>query len=131
MVGSATRSKHRVISKKAAKQEAKMMEAVTGDGGTGPMAAIPGYLVAGKTGTAERVNQQCHCYDGTHTVSFVGFAPADKPRFLVYVVVQNPRNGGFGGTTAGPVFRQVMTYVLQKYGVPPTGAPPPKTPLEW
>jgi cell division protein FtsI (penicillin-binding protein 3) len=131
VVGSVTQSRHRVISAKAAKEEAKMMVAVTGDGGTGPMAAIPGYLVAGKTGTAERVNQQCHCYDGTHTVSFIGFAPADKPRFLVYVVVQHPRNGGFGGNTAGPVFRRVMTYLLQKYGVPPTGARPPKTPLEW
>jgi len=49
----------------------------------------------------------------------------------VYVVVQNPRNGGFGGTTAGPVFKQVMTYLLQKYGVPPTDVTPPKIPLEW
>ena len=64
-------------------------------------------------------------------MSFVGFAPAAQPRFLVYVVVQNPRNGGFGGTTAGPVFKQVMTYLLQKYGVPPTNVTAPKIPLEW
>jgi len=131
VVGSDTRTRHRVVSAKTALEETRMMEAVTRDGGTAPMAAIPGYEVAGKTGTAQRVNQQCHCYDGTHTVSFVGFAPAEQPRFLVYVVVQNPRNGGFGGTTAGPVFKQVMTYLLQKYGVPPTDVTPPKIPLEW
>ncbi|MGZ4442077.1 MAG: peptidoglycan D,D-transpeptidase FtsI family protein [Nocardioidaceae bacterium] len=131
VVGSATSTRHRVVSKHAAAQETRMMEAVTGPEGTAPMAAINGYQVAGKTGTAQRVGATCHCYDGTHTVSFAGFAPADQPRFLVYVVVQNPRNGGFGGSTAGPVFREVMSYLLQKYGVPPTGARAPKTPLEW
>ncbi len=131
VVGSGTSTRHRVVSARAARQEARMMEAVTQDGGTAPMAAIPGYRVAGKTGTAQRVGAECHCYDGTHTVSFAGFAPADSPRFLVYVVVQNPRNGGFGGTTAGPVFREVMSYLLQKYAVPPTGKPAPKAKLEW
>ncbi len=130
-VGSGTSTRHRVVSKRAAAEETRMMEAVVGPGGTAPMAAVPGYRVAGKTGTAERVNHQCHCYDGSHTVSFAGFAPADAPRFLVYVVVDNPRNGGFGGTTAGPVFKQVMTYLLQKYAVPPSGRPAPKAKLEW
>jgi cell division protein FtsI (penicillin-binding protein 3) len=131
VVGSATSTRHRVVSRRAATQEARMMEAVVGPGGTAPMAAIPGYRVAGKTGTAQRVNPTCHCYDGTRTVSFAGFAPADAPRFLVYVVVQHPRNGGFGGTTAGPVFRRIMSYLLQKYAVPPTGAKAPKPKLEW
>jgi cell division protein FtsI (penicillin-binding protein 3) len=131
VVGSATAKRHRVVSASAARQEAQMMEAVTGPQGTAPMAAIPGYRVAGKTGTAQRVSSRCGCYDGTRTVSFAGFAPADKPRFLVYVVVQHPRNGGFGGTTAGPVFREIMTYLLQKYGVPPTGTRAPTTPPTW
>ncbi len=131
VVGSATSTRHRVVSRRAAALETRMMEAVVGPGGTAPMAAVPGYRVAGKTGTAERVNPQCHCYDGSHTVSFAGFAPADAPRFLVYVVVDHPRNGGFGGNTAGPVFKQVMTYLLQKYAVPPTGHPAPKAKLEW
>jgi cell division protein FtsI (penicillin-binding protein 3) len=130
-VGSATSSRDRVVSKRAAAQETRMSEAVTQDGGTAPMAAIPGYRVAGKTGTAQRVNHDCHCYDGTRTVSFVGFAPAEAPRFLVYVVVDNPRNGGFGGNTAGPVFKQIMTYLLQKYAVPPAAGPAPKAKLEW
>lgn len=131
VVGADTSTRRRVVSPRAAAQEARMMESVTRPGGTAPMAAIAGYRVAGKTGTAERVGSRCHCYDGTRTVSFAGFAPADKPRFVVYVVVQNPRNGGFGGTTAGPVFRKVMSYLLQKYAVPPTGVKAPRPKLGW
>ena len=61
--------------------------------------------MAGKTGTAQRVGTECGCYDGTFTVSFAGFAPADDPRFLVYVVVQDPAGGG-GGSVGGPAFQQ-------------------------
>ena len=67
-----------------------------------PGAAVPGYRVAGKTGTAQRVGAGCGCYDGTFTVSFAGFAPADDPEFTIYVVVQNPRNGGGGGSVGRP-----------------------------
>ena len=81
--------------------------------------------------TAQRASKECNCYDGTFTVSFAGFAPADKPRFTVYVVIQNPRNGMGGGAAVGPVFRKVMTYLLRKYGVPPTGASPTTLPVEW
>ena len=72
------------------------------------MAAIPGYRVAGKTGTAQRVDPACGCYGGSSLVSFAGFAPADDPRFVVYVVVQNPRAATGGGTTGGPVFHDLM-----------------------
>jgi len=131
-VGTAERTSHRVLSKRAAELTTEMMEAVTDpDEGTAPSAGIEGYRVAGKTGTAQRVGAKCGCYDGSYTVSFVGFAPADAPRFLVYVVVQDPKNGGGGGTTGGPVFRQIMSYLLQKYAVPPTGSVAPDNPLEW
>jgi cell division protein FtsI (penicillin-binding protein 3) len=131
-VGSATSSSHRVVSKRAARLTTQMMEAVVDpEEGTAPAAAIEGYRVAGKTGTAQRVGEECGCYDGTFTVSFAGFAPADDPRFLVYVVVQDPGNGGGGGSIGGPAFHQIMTYLLRKYAVPPTGAPAPDTPLEW
>lgn len=122
--------KHRVVSEHAAHMMAKMMEAVVGPDGTAPAAAIKGYNVAGKTGTAQRVNEKCHCYDGTFTVSFAGFAPADNPRFAVYVVVQRPTNGGGGGSIGGPVFHDLMSAALQKFGVPPSGkhdTPPPMT----
>jgi cell division protein FtsI (penicillin-binding protein 3) len=132
VVGSATSTRHRVISERAARQTTSMMEAVTdAEVGTAPSAGIPGYRVAGKTGTAQRVGAECGCYDGTFTVSFAGFAPADDPRFLVYVVVQNPRNGGGGGSVGGPAFRKIMTHLLQKYAVPPTGSVAPRPRIEW
>ncbi len=131
-VGSDTSTARRVISAKAARLTARMMEAVTDpEEGTAPAAAIEGYRVAGKTGTAQRVGEKCQCYDGTYTVSFAGFAPADAPRFLVYVVVHDPKNGGGGGSVGGPAFQKIMTYLLRKYAVPPTGAPAPDDPLEW
>ena len=92
---------------------------------------MPGYRVAGKTGTAQRVGAECGCYDGTFTVSFAGFAPADDPRFTIYVVVHNPRNGGGGGSVAGPAFAKLMSYALRRYGVPPTGTHPSRLPVEW
>ncbi len=131
-VGSATSTSRRVISERAAKLTAEMMEAVTDpEEGTAPAAGIEGYRVAGKTGTAQRVGEGCGCYDGTFTVSFAGFAPADNPRFLVYVVVQDPKNGGGGGSVGGPAFHKIMSYLLRKYAVPPTGAPAPDNPAEW
>jgi cell division protein FtsI (penicillin-binding protein 3) len=131
-VGSDTSTRHRVISAQAARQTTSMMEAVTdAEEGTAPGAGIPGYRVAGKTGTAQRVGAGCGCYDGTFTVSFAGFAPADDPRFMVYVVVQNPRNGGGGGSVGGPAFRKIMTHLLQKYAVPPTGSVAPRPHIEW
>ncbi len=131
VVGSDTSTQRRVVSRRAAAQETRMMESVIGPGGTAPNTAIPGYRLAGKTGTAQRVGKKCRCYNGTRTVSFVAFAPADKPRFLSYAVIQNPRNGGFGSTTAGPVVHRLLSYVLQKYAVPPTGTKAPKPRLTW
>lgn len=121
----------RVISVEAARATAEMMETVTRTpGGTAPSAAIEGYRVAGKTGTAQRVDEECGCYRG-FTVSFAGFAPADDPRFLVYVVVQDPTNGGGGGSVGGPAFHDLMGYLLRKYAVAPTGTPATDLPLEW
>ncbi len=132
VVGSGTATRHRVVSKRAARATTRMMEAVTDlEEGTAPGASIPGYRVAGKTGTAQRVGATCGCYDGTFTVSFSGFAPADDPRFMVYVVVQDPKNGGGGGSVGGPAFRKIMTHVLQKYAVPPTGSVAPRPTVEW
>ncbi|GAA1475873.1 cell division protein FtsI [Nocardioides aestuarii] len=131
-VGTDVATTRRVVSEKAARGTARMMERVLDpEGGTAPGAAVPGYRVAGKTGTAQRVGEECACYDGTFTVSFAGFAPADDPRFTVYVVVQNPRNGGGGGSVGGPAFSKIMSYALKRYGVPPTGTKPSNLPLEW
>lgn len=132
VVGTATTTRDRVVSAEAARQTMQMMELVTDpEDGIAPSAAIPGYRVAGKTGTAQRVNKDCGCYDGTFDVSFAGFAPADDPRFTVYVLVRNPRNGGGGGSVGGPAFQTVMKYLLSKYSVPPTGTKPSTLPVEW
>jgi cell division protein FtsI (penicillin-binding protein 3) len=85
--------------------------------------------VAGKTGTAQRVGKHGG-YVGT-TVSFAGFAPADAPRFMVYVVVQKPKDGSTGSAVAAPVFKDLMSAALQKYGVPPTGRHQPALPVFW
>ncbi|MGN6780151.1 MAG: peptidoglycan D,D-transpeptidase FtsI family protein [Marmoricola sp.] len=131
VVGSAVAKRHRVISASAARQVTHMMELVTTAGkGTAPGAGIPGYLVAGKTGTAQEVGATCGCYDH-YAVSFAGFAPADAPRFTVYVVIKNPGGSASGGGTAGPVVRQILSYLLQKYDVPPTGARPPNLSVTW
>jgi len=132
-VGTATTTRRRVVSQDAASKTSQMMELVTTqDVGTAPGAGIEGYRVAGKTGTAQEVGGACNCYkDGGTDVSFVGFAPADKPRFTVYVVIKHPSAGASGGGTAGPVFRKILSYVLQKYAVPPTGTPPSTLPTKW
>lgn len=132
VVGTATATRHRVISPDAAAKVSRMMEMVTTEGaGTAPGAGIVGYRVAGKTGTAQQVGAKCRCYDGSLAVSFAGFAPADNPRFTVYVVIQKPQGSASGGGTAGPVFRKILTYLLQKYAVPPTNTRPAHLPVEW
>jgi cell division protein FtsI (penicillin-binding protein 3) len=130
-VGTDTTTRTRVVSKQAARGTAKMMEKVVDpEDGVAPAAAVPGYLVAGKTGTAQRVDPACGCYRGT-TVSFGGFAPADDARFTVYVVVHAPKVDGGGGSIAGPVFSRIMGYVLGRYGVEPTNGKPSRLPVEW
>jgi cell division protein FtsI (penicillin-binding protein 3) len=132
VVGTDHSTSRRVVSANAAHQMTMMMERVVDPtAGTAPGAQVPGYVVAGKTGTAQRVGPTCQCYNGQFTVSFAGFAPADKPRFTVYVVVQNPRNGGGGGSVAGPAFSKIMAFALRRYGVPPTGAQPSHIPTRW
>lgn len=122
----------RVVSKKAAAAVTRMMEAVTAPDGTAPAAAIKGYRVAGKTGTAWRVNPITGRYvRGQNTVSFMGFAPADNPRFLTYIVLDKPFANAGGGSTAAPVFHDIMSMALERFGVAPTGSKNPKVAQEW
>jgi cell division protein FtsI (penicillin-binding protein 3) len=120
----------RVISTKVAKELQLMLESVVSDDGTAVKATIPGYRVAGKTGTADAYDTSCSCYRG-HTASFVGMAPADNPQLVVAVYLQQPKSNYYGGTVAAPVFQQVMTYALANEKVVPTGTKAPKVPLEW
>lgn len=116
----ANRSSVRVVSEDTAIKLRLMMESVVSSQGTAPSAAIPGYRVAGKTGTAMRYDQKTGRYSG-YTASFIGFAPADAPRYVISVTLQDPRNGYYGGSLGGPVFKKVMTFVLQSEHVAPTG----------
>ena len=123
----ATEPGTRVVSEQTARTMTGMLENVVTEG-TGLVAAIPGYRVAGKTGTAER--SVAGGYSG-FSASFVGFAPADDPAVVVQVVLQNPRNGHYGGVLGGPVFKTVMTDALQSLQVPPSGTKSPVIPTEW
>ncbi|WP_267715673.1 cell division protein FtsI [Streptomyces sp. CoH17] len=122
--------KTRVTSEKTAKTLAQMLESVVDDEeGTGTKARIPGYRVAGKTGTANRVDPATGKYHG-YTSSFAGFAPADKPRVTVYCAIQNATEGSyFGGQICGPIYKQVMEFALKTLQVPPTGAAPARLPV--
>lgn len=119
----------RVISRNSARQVLAMLETVVGDGGTAPMAKIPGYRVGGKTGTALYVDPRCGCYNGDVVASFIGVAPIDDPALVVAVFISQPRNGRYGGQLGGPVFKRVMTYSLQARQIPPTGTRAPGLPL--
>ena len=114
------RTTTRVISEDTAVKLRIMMESVVTAQGTAPSAAIPGYRVAGKTGTAMRYDSRTKSYSG-YTASFIGFAPADQPRYVISVTLQDPKNGHYGGSLGGPVFKKVMTFVLQSEHVAPTG----------
>ncbi len=108
-----------VISPDTATKLRLMMESVVSANGTAPEAAIDGYRVAGKTGTAMRYSQSCHCYSG-YTASFIGFAPADAPQYVISVTIQAPQGIHWGGTLGAPVFKKVMSFVLQSKHISPT-----------
>ncbi|MGK5501442.1 peptidoglycan D,D-transpeptidase FtsI family protein [Streptomyces sp. URMC 125] len=120
----------RVVSEGTARTLAAMLESVVADdSGTGTTARIPGYRVAGKTGTANRVDPETGRYNG-YTSSFAGFAPADQPRVTVYCAVQNPKKGSYHGSdVCGPVYQEVMKYTLKALRIPPSGTEPPRLPV--
>uniref|UniRef100_UPI000D1B175D peptidoglycan D,D-transpeptidase FtsI family protein n=1 Tax=Streptomyces sp. NRRL B-24572 TaxID=1962156 RepID=UPI000D1B175D len=122
----------RVVSEKTAKTLARMLESVVKDReGTGTKAAIPGYRVAGKTGTANRVDPELGYYKG-YTASFAGFAPADDPQITVYCAIQNPTKGSyFGGQICGPIYKKVMEFALKTLHVAPTGTAPARLPVDF
>lgn len=113
-----------VIQPKTAEQVLAMMEAVLGKDGTGKSARVPGYRVAGKTGTA-RVAGKNGYKDKKYTSSFMGIAPVSQPRFVVVVVIHEPsRNGYYAAAVAAPLFSKVMSGALRIFNVPtddPTG----------
>lgn len=120
----------RVVGTEAARTMRQMLEMATSEQGTGSAATVPGYRVAGKTGTSDRIDPECGCYRG-YTSSFVGMIPAEQPRAVIAVILQNPRNGYYGGQVAAPAFQAMATYLVQAMRIPPAVTPRASLPLEW
>ncbi len=112
---------HRIISTGTAAEVRHMMEGVLGPEGTASEVKIPGYALAGKTGTAQKVDPATGEYSKTkYVASFIGMAPASNPKLLTAVVVDEPQNGSiFGGTVAAPAFAQIMSFALPYLGIAP------------
>jgi len=114
--------RRRVISSQTAQAVARMMEAVTSEGGTGLNASLDGFKVAGKTGTAQKVDPVTKCYSASkRTASFLGFVPAEDPRLSILVIVDEPKTSSYGGVVAAPAFREIAHQSLCYLKITPTG----------
>ncbi len=114
----ASHVRREVVSPAVAKMVTEMLTAVAEEGGTGVEAAVPGFRVAGKTGTAQKVDHATgKMSNEMYTASFIGFVPADRPRLVIAVVLDEPLVGRYGGDLAGPVFRRVAEASLRYLGV--------------
>jgi len=121
----------RVVEPSVAKTLRTMLQSVIMKGGTGVSAAIPGYLVAGKTGTAQQPDPNTGKYsDSMNWDTFAGMVPADAPQFVVAIMIDNPAHGVEGGDVAAPLFNKIASYEVQHAHVPPTGAKGRHVPLE-
>jgi cell division protein FtsI (penicillin-binding protein 3) len=114
--------RRQVLEPGTARMLTDMLTAVTEDGGTGVEAAVPGFHVAGKTATAQKIDPATGKYStDKYTASFVGMVPAERPRLVIAVVLDEPMIGRYGGDLAGPVFRRVAEASLRYLGVTPPG----------
>lgn len=117
------RVRRRVLSEKTAAQVREMMISVTEPGGTGVRAALPGYRVAGKTGTAQKVDRVTGGYSPDKRVSsFVGFVPAESPALVISVTVDEPQGKAYGGLIAAPVFARFAGQSLSHLNIFPKGS---------
>jgi cell division protein FtsI/penicillin-binding protein 2 len=108
----------------AAKMLKIMQLVIESDAGTGKDLRIPGYILGGKTGTAQKTNTGTHSMQGGGYVSnFVGFVPGDKPQYVILVMVDDPKGGKYyGASVAGPVFKELAVDVINRFNIPPNGA---------
>ena len=112
------KEKRRVVSPKTAKMVIKMMQSVVSEKGTGINAAIKGYSVCGKTGTAQKIDDTGKYAKGKYTASFIGFVPAEKPEAVILVIVDEPHENHYGGIVAAPVFRKIALKTLDYMNMP-------------
>jgi cell division protein FtsI (penicillin-binding protein 3) len=114
----ATPPGHRVIGRDVAAEVRTMLEGVLAPGGTASEVSVPGYTLAGKTGTAEVAENGTYS-ETKYVASFIGFAPAQDPRLLVAVIVDQPQGDIYGGSVAAPAFGEIAEFALPYLGVPP------------
>jgi cell division protein FtsI (penicillin-binding protein 3) len=109
----------RVISVRTARTVRTIMKTVINKGGTGVNAALDGYTVCGKTGTARKLDENGIYSKSKYMASFIGFTPAEKPRLTIVVVIDEPQGAYYGGTVAAPVFRRIARETLHYLNIPP------------
>ena len=107
-----------ILSHKTARDLRVMLEGVLEEGGTASSVEVPGYVLAGKTGTAQKVVDGTYS-DTQYVASFVGFAPAQHPELLAAVVVDDPKGDYYGGSVAAPAFGKIASFALPYLGIPP------------
>jgi len=118
----ATPRGRRIISPTTAAQVRTMLEGVVDAGGSASEVTIPGYSLAGKTGTANKIDRKTGEYSKTRYIaSFAGFAPARRPKLLVTVMVDEPQGDIYGAEVAAPAFQEIMRFALPYLGVAPDG----------
>jgi len=108
--------RRRVISRRNSAKLREMLRGVLAPGGTASEVSVPGYTLAGKTGTAQKVVDGVYS-DSRFVASFVGFAPAEDPQLLVSVVVDEPQGDYYGGTVAAPAFGEIAKFALPYLGI--------------
>ena len=129
----------RVVSPETARTVRSMLRAVVqrdpmgAQQGTGPAAAVDGYQIAGKTGTAQQINPGCGCYyDDVYWITFAGMAPADDPRYVIGIMMDNPQRNADGspGHSAAPLFHNIAGWLLQRENIPLSPDPGPPLTLQ-
>jgi cell division protein FtsI (penicillin-binding protein 3) len=113
-----TKKRQRIVSRSVSRQMLSMLRGVVLEG-TGTEAAIPGYTVAGKTGTAAKIEPNGRYSTSRYVASFIGLVPATRPRLVIMVMVDEPRGSIYGGVVAAPAFKQIARFNLQHLEVPP------------
>ena len=119
----------RVVSAETARTVRDMFRAVTQPGGTGPQAAIAGYQISGKTGTAQQIDPGCSCYSNSrYWITFAGILPADDPEYVIAIMLDAPSRGVLGASAA-PLFHDIASWLVNRDNIPPS-APAPELVLQ-
>ena len=119
VVAGASAPPRRVVSERTARRVSRMLEGVLGPGGTAQEARVPGYRLAGKTGTAQKPDGFGGYSKTKYVASFIGYAPARRPQLLVAVAVDEPRGEIYGGAVAAPAFEKIVSFALPYLRIPP------------